>query len=50
MSSTTGSNVRENQPAFHVAGAGREEGAAELQGKQECSAELPCLLQPEIKQ
>lgn len=30
MSSNTGSNIRKNQPAFHVAGAGREEGAAEL--------------------
>lgn len=47
MFSNTGSNVRN---AFHVAGSGREEGAAELQEKHDCSAELPCLLQPEIKQ
>lgn len=30
MSSNAGSNVRKDQPAFHVAGAGREEGAAGL--------------------
>lgn len=43
VSSKIGSNVRKNQGALPVAGARREEGAAQLQRKQGRSAELPLL-------